>query len=130
MGTDLAVEGAKLVGLRIEMDICVDPDHFQGDVFEALMHLFISGDRCNGKPGLLNSSNFSFGETVYASPLIAAAQATPSTIPGRSLMASSGSSIPASPGVISPIATAHGRQSSRPSIGGVRTAPGSASPPH
>jgi predicted phage baseplate assembly protein len=75
MGTDLAVEGAELVGLRIEMDICVDPDHFQGDVFEALMHVFISGDRCNGQPGLLNAANFTFGETVYASPLIAAAQA-------------------------------------------------------
>ncbi len=75
MGTDLAVEGAKLVGLRIEMEICVDPGHFQGDVFAALMHLFLSGDRCNGQPGLLNAANFTFGETVYASPLIAAAQA-------------------------------------------------------
>jgi predicted phage baseplate assembly protein len=75
MGTDLADEGAKLVGLRIEMEICVAPDHFQGDVFEALMHVFISGDRCNGQPGLLNAANFTFGETVYTSPLIAAAQA-------------------------------------------------------
>jgi len=75
MGNDLSVEGAKLVGLRIEMDICVDPDHFQGDVFEALMQVFITGDRCNGEPGLLNAANFTFGETVYASPLIAAAQA-------------------------------------------------------
>jgi hypothetical protein len=74
MGTDLSVEGAELVGLRIEMEICVDPDHFQGDVYEALMHLFIAGNRCNGQPGLLNAANFSFGETVYASPLIAAAQ--------------------------------------------------------
>lgn len=75
MGIDLAVEGANLVGLRIEMEICVDPEHFQGDVFEALMHVFFSGDRCNGQPGLLNATNFTFGETVYASPLIAAAQA-------------------------------------------------------
>jgi hypothetical protein len=75
MGTDLSVEGAKLVGLRVEMEICVDPDHFQGDVFEALMHVFISGNRCNGQPGLLNANNFTFGETVYVSPLIAAAQA-------------------------------------------------------
>jgi hypothetical protein len=56
------------------MEICVDPDHFQGDVYEALMHLFITGERCNGQSGLLNAANFSFGETVYASPLIAAAQ--------------------------------------------------------
>jgi hypothetical protein len=75
MGTDLSVEGAKLVGLRIEMEICVDPEHFQGDVFEALMHVFITGNRCDGQPGLLNATNFTFGETVYASPLVAAAQA-------------------------------------------------------
>ena len=74
MGTDLSVEAAELVGLRIEMEICVDPGHFQGDVYEALMRLFITGDRCDGQQGLLNAANFSFGETVYASPLIAAAQ--------------------------------------------------------
>jgi len=75
MGTDLAVEAAKVVGLRIEMEICVSPDHFQGEIYEALLHVFITGDRCNGKSGLLNAANFSFGETVYASPFIAAAQA-------------------------------------------------------
>jgi len=75
MGTDVAVEAAVIVGLQIELAICVDPRHFQGDVFDALMELFISGNTCNGTPGLLNASNFSFGQTVYASPLIAAAQA-------------------------------------------------------
>ena len=74
MGTDLSVEGAELIGLRIEMEICVDPNHFQGDIYEALMRVFITGDRCNRQPGLLNAASFSFGETVYASPLVAAAQ--------------------------------------------------------
>jgi hypothetical protein len=75
MGTDLVVEGAVIVGLRIEMHICVDADHFRGDVFTALMKVFISGDRCDGQRGILDPANFTFGETVYASPLIAAAQA-------------------------------------------------------
>ncbi len=75
MGTDLAVEAAKIVGLRIEMEICVDPDHFQGEVYDALLHVFVTGDRCSGQSGLLNAANFTFGETVYTSPLIAAAQA-------------------------------------------------------
>jgi hypothetical protein len=74
MGTDLVVEGAKIVGLRIEMEICVDAEHFQGDVFAALMKVFISGDQCDGQPGILAAANFTFGETVYASPLVAAAQ--------------------------------------------------------
>jgi hypothetical protein len=75
MGTDLVVEGAVIVGLRIEMDICVDADHFRGDVFAALMKVFISGDQCDGRRGILDAANFTFGEIVYASPLVAAAQA-------------------------------------------------------
>jgi len=73
-GTDLQVEGAVIVGLRIEMSICVDDDHFQGDVEAALLALFISGDQCDGTPGVLNAANLTFGETIYTSPLIAAAQ--------------------------------------------------------
>jgi hypothetical protein len=75
MGTDIAVEAAVIVGLRIELDICVDPQHFLGDVYQALMAVFSTGQACDGSTGLLNASNFTFGQTVYASPLIAAAQA-------------------------------------------------------
>ena len=75
MGTDVAVEAAVIVGLQIVLEICVDPGHFRGDVYDALMEIFITGDQCDGSSGLLNASNFSFGQTVYASPLIAAAQA-------------------------------------------------------
>ena len=75
MGTSIAVEGAVIVGLAITLEICVDSAHFQGDVYDALMQVFVTGNQCNGQSGLLNASNFSFGETVYASPLIAAAQA-------------------------------------------------------
>jgi predicted phage baseplate assembly protein len=74
MGTDIAIEAAVLVGLQIELAICVDPSHFQRDVYQALTQVFISGDRCDGTTGLLNPTRFTFGETVYASPLIAAAQ--------------------------------------------------------
>jgi transposase len=59
---------------------------------------------------------------------IMAGRVTRLAIPFRSLMASSGSSIPAPRGAISPTATALGRRSSHPSIVGVRTAPGSGSP--
>lgn len=74
MGTDLAVEGAEIVGLEIELEICVDPTHFQEDVYTALMKLFITGDQCSGETGLLNPANFTFGETIFLSPLIAGAQ--------------------------------------------------------
>ncbi len=69
MGTDVAVEAAIIVGLRIELAVCVAADHFRGDVQAALTARF------TGPGGLLNAANFMFGQTVYASPLIAAAQA-------------------------------------------------------
>ena len=74
-GVDLEVEGAIIVGLRIEMNICADADHFQSDVETAVMKVFTTGDLCDGRSGILNPQNFTFGETIYTSPLVAAAQA-------------------------------------------------------
>jgi hypothetical protein len=74
LGVDLVVEGAVIVGLRIEMSICVDSAYIADDVETALMEVFTTGNTCTGQPGLLNPSNFSFGQTVYTSPFIAAAQ--------------------------------------------------------
>lgn len=73
-GVDLAVEGAVIVGLRIEMNICVDPAFFQADVRKALLELFTTGNLCTGQREILDPANFTFGQTIYASPLIAAAQ--------------------------------------------------------
>jgi hypothetical protein len=73
-GVDLAVEGAVPVGLRIEMNICVDPNHFRSDVHAALLQLFTTGTLCDGRRGVLNPANFTFGQTIYTSPLVAAAQ--------------------------------------------------------
>jgi hypothetical protein len=75
LGVDLAAEAAHIVGLAIVLRICVAPDHFRGDVYSALMRRFITGDQCDGQPGILNAANFAFGQTIYASPFIAAAQA-------------------------------------------------------
>jgi predicted phage baseplate assembly protein len=74
MGVDLAVEDAEIVGLSIAMTICVDPSFFQADVETALMQLFTTGNLCTGQPGMLNPDNFTFGQTIYTSPFIAAAQ--------------------------------------------------------
>ncbi len=74
MGTDLVVERAAFVGLRIGLEICVAPGFFQADVYAAVWKLLIAGDSCSGTTGLLDAANFQFGQTVYASPIIAAAQ--------------------------------------------------------
>jgi len=75
MGVDLVVERAVFVGLRIALEICVDPGYFRGDVYAAVWAALVGGDTCAGTPGLLNAVNFRFGETVYSSPVVAAAQA-------------------------------------------------------
>jgi hypothetical protein len=74
MGIDVVVEEAIFVGLTIGLDICVMPGFFRGDVYAALWKLLVTGDVCSGKPGLLNAANFQFGQAVYASPIVAAAQ--------------------------------------------------------
>jgi hypothetical protein len=74
MGMDLDAEAALIVGLRIEMFVCVDLDHFQGDVEAAIEKLLITGNQCGGQPGILNPDNFTFGQTIFASPLVAAVQ--------------------------------------------------------
>ena len=75
MGTDLVVEDAVFAGLNIGLEICVAPGFFAGDVYAALWQLLVTGDSCTGTPGFLNAANFQFGQTVYASPIVAAAQA-------------------------------------------------------
>jgi hypothetical protein len=74
MGTDLVVQQAILVGIGIGLEICVASNFFQADVYAALWKLLVSGDSCAGTEGLLNAANFRFAQTVYASPIIAAAQ--------------------------------------------------------
>ena len=75
MGTDLVVEEAIFVGLSIGLEICVAPNFFQADVYQALWKVLVTGDSCSGTAGMLNAANFQFGQTVFASPIIAAAQA-------------------------------------------------------
>ncbi len=74
MGVDLEAEQALVVGLRLEMHICVKPGYFRSQVRQALASIFTSANMPNGSPGLLNPANFTFGQTIYVSPLVAAAQ--------------------------------------------------------
>ncbi len=74
-GVDLAVEPAVIVGLRVALAVCVKPRYRRTDVARALSQVLIAGDTCDGTPGLLAPSCFSFGQTIYLSPIIAAVQA-------------------------------------------------------
>jgi hypothetical protein len=74
-GHDLKVDEPRFVALEIEMDVCVDSEHFRSDVERALLEVFTSGKRADGQRGLFHPDNFTFGQTVFLSPLYLAAQA-------------------------------------------------------
>ena len=60
---------------KIEIDICVAPDHFRGHVEEALLQSLGSGLRADGSTGFFHPDNFSFGQPVVLSRLYAALEA-------------------------------------------------------
>jgi len=61
--------------LNLAFTICVDPDYFQRDVQQALLQALGSGTLPNGQPALFAPQNFELGQTVYLSPIYAAARA-------------------------------------------------------
>ncbi len=76
-GMDLDVDGPVYVSLEINMTVCVTAGYFANDVKAALLNLFSNRKLSNGKTGVFFPDNFSFGQTVYLSPLYAAAQDVP-----------------------------------------------------
>lgn len=75
MGYDLEVDAPRFVPLEIEMEVCVQPDYFRGDVRRALLEAFSPRTSADGRRGLFHPDNFTFGQTVYLSRIYAAAQA-------------------------------------------------------
>jgi hypothetical protein len=76
-GHDLEIDGPLYVSLEIEMYVCVEPDYFRADVKRDLLDLFSNRVLADGRRGVFHPDHFTFGQTVYLSPLIAAAQAVP-----------------------------------------------------
>ena len=74
-GYDLEVAAAQFVSLEIEMQVCAKPDYFRSDVKAALLQIFSNQLLSDGQRGVFHPDNFSLGQTVYLSPLYAAAQA-------------------------------------------------------
>ena len=56
------------------MAICVKKDYFTGPVKAALLDVFSNRELAGGQTGIFHPDNFTFGQTVYLSPLYAAAQ--------------------------------------------------------
>ena len=74
-GYDLEVDGPRYVALDIALHICVDKNYFRSEVLRAVRTALGSGVLPDGRLAMFHPDNFSFGDAVYLSPIVAAAQA-------------------------------------------------------
>ncbi len=74
---DVVVQPARRVPLDIELLVCVLPSFLRGHVQAALIELFSNRLLPDGRRGYFHPDELSFGEGVYLSALVAAAQAVP-----------------------------------------------------
>jgi hypothetical protein len=75
MGHDVEVELARYVPLKIELHVCVQPHYLRGHVEAALLEVFGRSVLSSGRLGFFHPDNLTFGEGIYLSKLVAAAQA-------------------------------------------------------
>lgn len=74
-GYDLEVGGPRHVPLEVELHICVKPDYFRAHVLQAVQRVLSADVLPDGAPGVFHPDNFTFGQSVYLSRIVAAAQA-------------------------------------------------------
>jgi hypothetical protein len=73
-GHDLEIDAPSFVSLEITLTVCVRPGYFRSDVKRALLTAFSSRRLADGTPGFFHPDNFTFGDSVYLSAVLAAAQ--------------------------------------------------------
>jgi predicted phage baseplate assembly protein len=70
-GQDLELDSPQYVSLQVVLEVCVDPAYFRSDVERALLQVLGNRLLPNGQKGLFYPDNFTFGQTVYLSPIYA-----------------------------------------------------------
>jgi len=73
-GQDLEVDSPRFVALDVEITVCVKRDYFASDVKAALLQVLSNRVLPDGRLGVFHPDNFTFGQTVFISPLYAAVQ--------------------------------------------------------
>jgi hypothetical protein len=84
-GQDLELDDPRYLSLEIELEVCVDPGYFQEDVRQTLEEVLGSSVSPAGVKGLFHPDNFTFGQTVYLSPIYAAARAVAGVLAVRAV---------------------------------------------
>jgi hypothetical protein len=77
IGHDLRLAGARYVPLEIAITACVLPHYLRGHIEAALLAVFSNRVLPNGQLGFFHPDNVTFGEGIFVSKLVAAAQAVP-----------------------------------------------------
>ena len=75
IGHDLTITRARYVPLDIKFNVCVAPHYLRGHVAAALRDAFSNRVSANGRRGFFHPDNLTFGDGIYLSSLVAAAQA-------------------------------------------------------
>jgi len=73
-GYDLRVSGPHHVPLDVALHVCVKPEYFRSPVLREVRRVLSSQLLDDGRVGFFHPDNFSFGDPVYLSRVIAAVQ--------------------------------------------------------
>ncbi|OQA42903.1 MAG: Baseplate J-like protein [Chloroflexi bacterium ADurb.Bin325] len=76
-GHDLEIARPIYVSLDIALTVCVAPGYVRANVRQALNRIFSSTNLPDGTRGFFHPDNFTFGQPVYLSQIIAAAMQAP-----------------------------------------------------
>jgi hypothetical protein len=79
-GFDLEIEAPIFVPLDIGLTVHVATGYFRSDVEEALLETFSNRDLAGGGRGFFHPDNFTFGQPVYLSRIVAAAMQVPGVL--------------------------------------------------
>jgi hypothetical protein len=75
IGHDLRVGPAVLVPIKLTLEVCVRPGYDRGHVEAALLTRFCSPPGTAGTAAFFDADNLTFGDAIYLSRIVAAAQA-------------------------------------------------------
>lgn len=76
-GHDLEFDAPRFAPLELELFVCVAPEYFRSDVKARLLEVLSSRSFAGGRRGLFHPDNFTFGQTIYLSPILAAVRDVP-----------------------------------------------------
>jgi hypothetical protein len=76
-GYDLEIDAPRFVSLDVALRVCVAPGYLRSDADRALLESFSNEDLPAGRRGFFHPDNFTFGQPLYLSRVVAAAMEVP-----------------------------------------------------